>query len=55
MRGDLNHDGRLTVADVGLLLSQVLGVSPATPETADLNADGRITISDLQLLINKLL
>ncbi len=54
LAGDMNGDGQLTLADLPGLLSQLLGVSPVTPENADVNADGRVTIADLQVLVNRL-
>ena len=52
--GDLNGDGKVTIADIPLLVSQLLGMSPVTMDTADVNGDGRLTITDLQALIAKL-
>lgn len=54
LKGDVNRDGQLTSADVPPMLGQLLGLSPATLDTADLNGDGRVTVADLQLLVNQL-
>jgi|GEM_PF-3336219 len=54
IRGDINRDGLVTLADVPGLISQLLGTSPVTLDTADVNGDGRLTITDLQALIAKL-
>lgn len=52
--GDLNSDGVVTMADLPLLVGQLLGISATTPATADVNADGRVTIADVQTLVNLL-
>ena len=52
--GDVNRDGLITAADVTAMIGQLLGLSPATPDTADLNADGKVTLGDLQALVNRL-
>ncbi len=50
--GDVNRDGVVSIADLQPLLSQLMGISPPTPQTADVNADGKVTVSDVQTLIN---
>ena len=52
--GDLNRDGQVTMGDIPLLVGQLLGTIPATPETADVNQDGRISLADLQALVSRL-
>ncbi len=52
--GDVNLDGQLTLADATAMVGQILGLSPATPDTADMNADGRVSLADLQVLVNQL-
>ncbi len=47
MLGDLNGDGNVDTADLGMLLSQWGG-----PGTADLNSDGIVSTADLSILID---
>ncbi len=54
LAGDLNGDGRVTLADLPLLLSQIVGLSSPTPEKSDVNGDGQVNIADLQSLVNRL-
>ena len=56
-KGDVNHDGDLSIADVTLLISYVLknGVGSACPICADVNNDGFFTIADVTMLISKVL
>lgn len=56
MRGDVNGDNEVTIADVSTLITCVLsGAQPANPEGADVNYDGRLSIDDVTILINFLL
>lgn len=53
-QGDLNFDGRVTVADAALALRFLLGFASPTPEQmrrADLNSDNRLQITDVVLLL----
>ena len=52
LSGDVNRDGQRTAADIAALLSQLLGLSPVTPEVSDVNGDGKVTVADLQSLAN---
>ena len=49
--GDVNKDGSITIADVTMLVNQVLGKDIPTP-AADVNGDGRVTIADVTELVN---
>ena len=51
--GDINGDGDMTIGDVTVLISQVLGNNP--PAYCDVNGDGEVTISDVTLLIKYVL
>ena len=55
--GDVNHDGRLMVSDVTMLISYVLnsGNGDACPICADVNGDGFYSVSDVTALISKVL
>ena len=57
IKGDVNHDGSVTIADVTMLISYVLknGVGSACPICADFNEDGEATISDVTALISYVL
>lgn len=46
LRGDVNLDGTVTIADI-LDLSQNFGINNATWQQGDFNGDGQVTISDL--------
>ena len=55
--GDVNHDGKLTIADVTLLISYVLNHDHDNLclTCADLNGDGNIIIGDVTALISRVL
>ncbi len=53
-RGDINHDGLITVADVTALIAYVLDKGPYAPE-ADCNLDDIVSIGDVTALINRVL
>ena len=46
---DINGNGSVNVADVQLVINEVLGVSPAVH---DLNHDGHVNVADVQIVIN---
>ncbi len=54
LKGDLNLDGVLTLADIVLMLNCVfLGEQPAAaPSACDLNCDGLLTSADVVILLN---
>ena len=51
--GDVNGDGMVTIADVNVVVGDILGGkwNPAS----DVNNDGLVTIDDVTVLIDKLL
>ncbi|MBQ9558557.1 MAG: dockerin type I repeat-containing protein [Bacteroidaceae bacterium] len=51
MLGDVNKDGSITIADVTMLVNQVLGKETPTV-AADVNGDGAVTIADVTKLVN---
>ena len=55
--GDVNCDGRLSIADVTCLINHLLGGNPQpfNSDAADVNNDSRITIGDVTALINSIL
>ena len=60
LRGDVNRDGSVTIADVTALVNIVLGKDSAEPyqydhAAADVNADGSVTIDGATALVNLVL
>ena len=60
LRGDVNKDGEIDIADVTALISHVLSKNYAettsfSPDNADVNGDGDWTIADVTMLINRVL
>ena len=57
LRGDVNGDGDVTIADVTALITMVLrgNVTPADNPAADCNEDGSINIADVTVLIGRVL
>ena len=57
IRGDVNNDGSVTIADVTALIDLLLGgdMSGANMFNCDCNRDGNITIADVTALIDYLL
>ena len=55
--GDVNCDGRMSIADVTCLINHLLGGNPQpfNSDAADVNNDSRITIGDVTALINNIL
>ncbi len=57
LRGDVNGDGVVNVADINAVVNIILGgkTSPEIVKRADVNGDGMINISDVNLLISIIL
>ena len=55
LRGDVNGDGQVTIADVTSLVNIILGNQGGDTSVADLNGDGQITIADVTSLVNIIL
>ena len=55
--GDVNNDGEVTISDVNLAISIILGdpVDAQTLSRADVNKDGEVGISDVNALIDIIL
>ncbi|MCI0446516.1 SBBP repeat-containing protein, partial [bacterium] len=53
LKGDLNLDGVMTLADVVLMLNLVFysEIPPAAPSAGDLNCDGLLSASDVVILL----
>ena len=55
-RGDVNHDGRLSIDDVTKLIARLLNPdAQICPICADVNDDGRLAIDDATTLISRIL
>ena len=60
LRGDVNRDGSVTIADVTALVNIILGKDDAQPykydhDAADVNTDKCITLADVTALVNIIL
>lgn len=59
LSGDINNDQKITVTDLSMLKSHIVGISALTNELslqmADLNNDGKISMVDLSMLRSKLI
>lgn len=55
LRGDVNGDGQVTIADVTSLVNIILGSQGGDANVADLNGDSQITIADVTSLVNIIL
>ena len=53
LRGDVNKDGEVNIADVNAVINMILGGSAVT--LGDVNGDGEINIADINALIDKIL
>lgn len=55
--GDVNGDGKLSVADVMLLVNHIIGQEPTVfiLANADVNSDGNITVTDVMALVKIIL
>ena len=54
IKGDVNVDGQITVADVMMMVGYLTGNTSSifNKKAGDLNGDGIITISDIMQVIN---
>ena len=56
LRGDVNGDGKVTIADVTALVNIILGkTTNYNAAVADINGDSKITIADVTALVNLIL
>ena len=49
IKGDVNNDGEVNIADVNALISMILG--GASYQNADVNGDGEVNIADVNMVI----
>ena len=54
VKGDINGDGKVDIADVNAIINMMLGKVEAVP-AADLNTDGNVDIADVNAVINIML
>ena len=57
VRGDVNGDGEVNIADVNTVIDIILGGSAdeGTMERADVNGDGEINIADVNTIMDIIL
>lgn len=55
MPGDADHDGRITVADLNIIINIILGLTDIRPAEADADCDGSVSIKDVNAVINMIL
>ena len=58
IRGDVNHDGYVTMADANMVVNYFLATDKPEDfdiETADVNNDGSITMADANMIVNMFL
>ncbi|MBQ0070189.1 MAG: hypothetical protein KBT09_10650, partial [Bacteroidales bacterium] len=54
LKGDVNHDNDVDIADVNATINMILGTAERS-DAGDLNGDGVIDIADLNAIINLIL
>ena len=55
MRGDVNADGEMNIADVNTVIDMILGDSGDTYSLGDVNGDGEVNIADVNAVIDLIL
>jgi len=57
IKGDVNGDGSLSITDVTMTISHILGQTPEgfNAAVADVNGDGSVTITDVTIMIDMIL
>ena len=55
VKGDVNGDGEVSIADVNCVISVILGKPDIYEGRADVNTDGEITVSDINEIIRLIL
>lgn len=54
LKGDVNLDGEITIADINVVVAIILGENSSTI-TADVNSDGEVNIADINAIIDIML
>lgn len=52
LRGDINRDGKVDVADLNCIINIILNISDEFAANADISGDGKVDVADLNELIN---
>lgn len=54
IKGDANSDGRVSVADIAIIVSHIMGDDAINIDVvqADVNGDGRVSVADISALVN---
>ena len=52
LKGDVNGDGAVDVADIATVISVMSGSADVSSATADVNGDGTVDIADIVAVIN---
>ena len=52
LKGDINGDGKIDVADVSIIINGALGKQELDLTIADMNDDGKIDVADVSIIIN---
>jgi len=55
IKGDVNGDGEVSIADVNMLISIILGAEDTSEGRSDVNGDGETTLADVNNLIDIIL
>ena len=55
LKGDVNADGEVSIADVNCVISIILGHPDIYEGRADVNSDGEVTIADINAVISYIL
>ena len=55
LRGDVNSDGDVNIADINAVISAILSVQGSLEGRADVNGDGEVNIADVNVVIDIIL
>ena len=55
IKGDVNGDSEITIADINSLIDMVLAGVVVNARRADVNGDGEVNIADINAVINMIL
>ena len=51
---DLNHDGKISTADIQVLINEMKKAQEDQDMKYDLNRDGKVSTADIQVIINEM-
>ena len=51
---DLNGDGKISTADIQIIINEMKKADGTQNMSFDLNGDGKISIADIQVIINEM-